>query len=134
MKENDTIKTASSIEPSLNLVRSFVLRALQVRRKRLGAISRFKRSVTIGADFISPAGAGSASKDEEKSSGYNDFLRPEDLKPGWSVELAGGRRYVVVLNQGHHELLPCDKDGLVRLSTPIFMFRWGASPVMTRIA
>jgi hypothetical protein len=132
MKENGTIKTASSTEASLNLGRSFLLRALQVRMKRLVAISRFRRSVAIGADFINP-GIG-ASKDEKKSSGSADFLRPEDLKPGWVVELAGGRRYVVVLNRGHYELLPCDKDGVAQPSTPIFMFRWGASPAMTRIA
>jgi hypothetical protein len=134
MKENDTIKTASSTEASLSLGRSFLLRVLQERKRRLAAISRFRRSVTVGADFINPGGSGGRSPDERKSRSSTDFLRPEDLKPGWVVELAGGRRFVVVLNRGHHELLPCDKDGVAQQSKPIFMFRWGASPAMTRIA
>ncbi len=94
--------------------------------------------MTIGADFISPGGskAGhqddqSGSKDAEKNSNFTNFLRPEDLKPGYVVELAGGRRYVVVLNHGRHELLACFGP---QPATPINMFRWGASPAMTRIS
>jgi hypothetical protein len=138
MKESDTIKTAFSTEVSLSPGRSFLLRALRSRTRRLVAISRFNRSVTIGADCINPGGDKKTSREvESQNSSSIDFLRPQDLKPGYVVELADDKRYVVVLDQGRHALIPCSKtvdvSGRPEIPVPLFLFRWGASPAMTRI-